>query len=529
GQCEIENNNLVERYGIENYELDQHSEGRCVVENNNFVEQYEIENYDLGLHNGEQCIIENNNFIVERYEIENYDLGQHSREQYIIENNNLVERYGIKNYDLDQHSGEQCVVETNNFVVVERYGIENYDLVEGRYEIENNNLVIVEGQYEIANENLNQYIEEEQHEVETKEGENIAIGPIFGSELEGLDPMKYLLITSFIELSAGKYKPNKTKSISQQCNKGSKRTDCKWHVNLISPGYTNYMHIAFAYLQHNHEINADNNRFTTAFRCFDESIMAEIEHAVKIKRNKKVAGSNASHLLKFLINQQKEESTMFVQLLINIDSKSCLGAQAFLNNETQESYKWVLQQTLDATGSEPRVFITDMDPAMDTACKISTQRVESLNALIHKKVSSSLSMTDAIRVIDSRMQKEALNMSFVTWKYKSLIYHQPFIIERLFSNIEELIQKHLSSRIIEELKNQMCESILYQCKKLEVDSATKFNKDQLEEHNGESDESQMALINSVPKDTIKEVWRIIPYMAPNSYQHIILLNDNTYL
>src|SRR5205085_1165624 len=95
----------------------------------------------------------------------------------------------------------------------------------------------------------------------------------------------------------------------------------------------------------------------------------------------------------------------------------------------------------------------------------STQRVESINALIHKAVNSSSSMTDVVEAIDSQMQKEALNASFITWKHKTLTYHQPFVIGRLFSNIEKLIQKHFSLRIIEELHNQMCESVLYQCKK----------------------------------------------------------------
>ena len=55
-------------------------------------------------------------------------------------------------------------------------------------------------------------------------------------------------------------------------------------------------------------------------------------------------------------------------ILVDNDGKSRLGAQAFLNDETQESYEWVLQQTLDATGSQPRVILTDMDPAMTAAC-----------------------------------------------------------------------------------------------------------------------------------------------------------------
>ena len=44
-----------------------------------------------------------------------------------------------------------------------------------------------------------------------------------------------------------------------------------------------------------------------------------------------------------------------------------MKAQAFLNDKIQESYKWILQQTLDAIGSEPWVILTDIDSAIDTA------------------------------------------------------------------------------------------------------------------------------------------------------------------
>jgi MULE transposase domain/FAR1 DNA-binding domain len=249
----------------------------------------------------------------------------------------------------------------------------------------------------------------------------------------------------------GKYKPNKEKPIEQQHNKGSKKTDCKWHVNLSKPKDTDFVHITFIHLDHNHELLANNVIFATTFRRFDISIMKEIEHAVvyghcdaytirnllqplfpdqlfltqdlsnaiqKIKRKHQITGSDASYLLKFLLKKQKEDPTMFVQPLINADSdrlcgifwmtsnqillwsrysdvilhdntsrtnkynyplslfilvdnngKSRLGAQAFLNDETQESYEWVLQQTLDATGLKPRVILTDMDPAMISACQ----------------------------------------------------------------------------------------------------------------------------------------------------------------
>ncbi|CAG8644260.1 19929_t:CDS:2 [Racocetra fulgida] len=171
--------------------------------------------------------------------------------------------------------------------------------------------------------------------------------------------------------------------------------------------------------------------------------------------------------------------------------------QAFLNDKTQEN----------ATGAEPQVIITDMDPVMDATCKIVypntyhvyciwhlsqnlpknlksklgnikykeficefwqaqnslsvdifeqrfqlilekypnasdylqnpiystrqlwacsfinrifttgmqlTQYIESINALVHKEVSSSSSMTNVAEAINSQMQKEDLNMCFIS-------------------------------------------------------------------------------------------------------------------
>ena len=528
-------------------------------------------------------------------------------------------------------------------------------------------------------------------------------GRILGSELEGLESTEYPLLVQPVELAigsrfpswiiaehyikeygrqkgfvinryrveyhkadstvkkrtfsceyAGKYKPKKTKPLDQQRNKGSKKTDCKWHINLSNPENSGFVHVTFMNLEHNHEILANNATFATKFRQFDQSVLAEIERAVvygrcdaytirnllqplfpdqlfltqdlsnaiqKIKCKNRIVGSDASHLLKFLLNQQKEEPMMFVQPLINKDSnrlcgifwmtanqiilwshysdvvlhdntsrtnkynyplslfvivdndgKSRLGAQAFLSDETQESYEWVLQQTLDATGFEPKVILTDMDPAMDAACKIvykntyhihciwhmsqnlpkrlksklgtenfkqfvcdfwkmrnslcvdvfeqrfealletfpnakeylcdpiystryswacafvkriftagmqSTQRVESINGIIHKAVSSSSTMADVVEALDSRMQKESMNKDFLAWKYKSTTYHQPFVVNNFFSNINNIIQKYFSPRIVTEIQKQMCESVLYRCERISLEEAFEFTEDQL--------------------------------------------------
>jgi hypothetical protein len=136
------------------------------------------------------------------------------------------------------------------------------------------------------------------------------------------------------------------------------KADCKWQAHLSKSKNNDFIHISSIHLEHNHEIYADNTKFATTFRRFNQSIMNEIKHAVihgrydaytvrnllqplfpdqmfltqdlsnaiqKIKRENKIAGTDASHLLKFLLEQQKEEPMMFVQPLINEDSDRLCG------------------------------------------------------------------------------------------------------------------------------------------------------------------------------------------------------------
>ena len=164
----------------------------------------------------------------------------------------------------------------------------------------------------------------------------IPTGSVLGLELEGLDVAKYSLLTQLIELSIGtrfnswtiaehylkefrkqrkfvvkrywveycnhtallnltdrivkrrtftceyarKYKPIKSKLIEQQHNKGSKKVDCKWYINLSKPEDSDFVHITFVHFEHNHEIYTDNIKFAITFQRFNQFIMDEIEHAV---------------------------------------------------------------------------------------------------------------------------------------------------------------------------------------------------------------------------------------------------------
>ncbi|CAG8503608.1 11496_t:CDS:10, partial [Racocetra persica] len=52
----------------------------------------------------------------------------------------------------------------------------------------------------------------------------------------------------------------------------------------------------------------------------------------------------------------------------------------------------------------------------------STQHVKLINVLIHKAVFASSSMANIVEALDSQIQQEAMNKSFMVWKYKSTIY-----------------------------------------------------------------------------------------------------------
>ena len=77
---------------------------------------------------------------------------------------------------------------------------------------------------------------------------------------------------------SGKIKDNNRIMIR---NKGSKKTECSWHVNLSQPLNVNYVKITKFINSHNHELLPNNSLFASQFRGLSEEIKFDIEHYVK--------------------------------------------------------------------------------------------------------------------------------------------------------------------------------------------------------------------------------------------------------
>jgi hypothetical protein len=119
-------------------------------------------------------------------------------------------------------------------------------------------------------------------------------------------------------------------------------------------------------------------------------------------------------------------------ILVDNDGKSRLGAQAFLNDKTQESYEWILQQTLDATGSEPRVILTDMDPAMDAACQNIYKNTYHVHCIWHmsqnlpKRLKAKLETADFKQFVDDFWKmRNSLCVDVFEHRFQALLENFP--------------------------------------------------------------------------------------------------------
>jgi len=76
---------------------------------------------------------------------------------------------------------------------------------------------------------------------------------------------------------------------------------------------------------------------------------------------------------------------MPLSLFVGIDNHFCtrLVAQALVNDETKETYEWLLKFTLRAMNYALRVFITDSDPGMDAAIDSQYNTTYLLHCLYH--------------------------------------------------------------------------------------------------------------------------------------------------
>ncbi|CAG8656567.1 18954_t:CDS:2, partial [Gigaspora rosea] len=87
--------------------------------------------------------------------------------------------------------------------------------------------------------------------------------------------------------------------------------------------------------------------------------------------------NDTSNLLRHLLNKKAEELGWEVLWEIHPETK------ILVNDETKETYEWLLMSTLQATKHTPRVFFTDADPGMDATIDIHYSDTYPLHCIYH--------------------------------------------------------------------------------------------------------------------------------------------------
>ncbi|CAG8758495.1 10786_t:CDS:2, partial [Gigaspora rosea] len=174
----------------------------------------------------------------------------------------------------------------------------------------------------------------------------------------------------------GTYQPKKTVNLQNQRNKGTKKVNCTWTLNLLSA--TGFIRITNLHDLHiEHQLSPDTRIFAPINRQFSDECCEEIRHLV-------VSGRYDLSTIRSLLSSQREKCIQFCNVIIQdntaqtnhynfplclfvlVDNynKTRIAAQALMPDETIESFQWVVQNLEEATGIPPRVLITDKDLSM---------------------------------------------------------------------------------------------------------------------------------------------------------------------
>jgi hypothetical protein len=147
-------------------------------------------------------------------------------------------------------------------------------------------------------------------------------------------------------------------TLGKERSKGSKKKGCMWQINVNRRVNSPIVTVTSFNNEHNHEISTDTVNFATAYKCFSEEIMEQIEFYVmygrcdagtirnllqpkypdrvfftqdlgnaiqRIKREKGLNLGDAASLLIKLLELQANDPAWFVKPLIDDMSNRLIG------------------------------------------------------------------------------------------------------------------------------------------------------------------------------------------------------------
>ncbi|GBB99595.1 hypothetical protein RclHR1_03580002 [Rhizophagus clarus] len=156
----------------------------------------------------------------------------------------------------------------------------------------------------------------------------------------------------------GRYTEKLSKlTLGKKKSKGTKKQGCMWQLNINRQINSPLVTVTSFNNEHNHKILINTIKFSTSYKNFTEEIMEQIEFYV-------VHGQYDAGTIRNLLQPK-------------------LAAQAFIQDEKQESYEWLLRCCLEACEIPPLTFVTDADSAMVAAISTVLPETHHMQCLYH--------------------------------------------------------------------------------------------------------------------------------------------------
>ncbi|PKC54855.1 hypothetical protein RhiirA1_542736 [Rhizophagus irregularis] len=360
-------------------------------------------------------------------------------------------------------------------------------------------------------------------------------------------------------------------------NTHSQRTSCPWRVNLTYPKTSNIVKINSFNDVHNHpltsmiqeiaprfwkltqEMLADVEKYVVQRRMDSMSIypllkhdypnqpiyMKDLYNAVYQFRKKNNPGDgDASQMLQLLMDWKDSEplwiiktrldpisrrlvsllwmSPMILCVVTVIDNnyRTRIIACAIIEDETLDTYQWILDSILTETGVSPR--INQLIEQYPTAAKYLSGTLYNTKdswavPWIRKKFTAGAQST---------IERNALPT-----------IGMPMLNKRFFGKVDAIIKKFLTTVMLGKQRSQMNQSVCYDINQItEWHHLIEMEADNEEISMGireqEQDTKQIllrSLVSNLPMEAILEVWNVRATGTYGIGHYVILLNDGTHL
>ncbi|CAB4403132.1 unnamed protein product [Rhizophagus irregularis] len=173
-----------------------------------------------------------------------------------------------------------------------------------------------------------------------------------------------------------------TSDPTKKCNTHSQRTSCPWRVNLTYPKTSNIVKINLFNDVHNHPLTSMIQEIAPRFRKLTQEMLADVEKYVDPISRRLVSLLWISPVQRELYNQYNDvvivDSTyntnrfqmiLCVVTVIDNNYRTRIVACAIIEDETLDTYQWILGSILTETGVSSQIVFSDSDPSLIRSIK----------------------------------------------------------------------------------------------------------------------------------------------------------------